>query len=87
MDLSQQINEQLKALTPESVEILDESGKHIGHAGARGGGSHFQLNIVSAHFSGKSRVDRHRMIYTALGPLMQHAIHALAINARTPDEL
>ncbi len=87
MELSQQINEKLKVFAPLSVEILDESGLHIGHAGAKGGGSHFQLNIVSHHFSGKSRVERHRMIYAALGTLMQHAIHALAINARNPDEL
>ena len=87
MDLSRQISEHLKTLAPQSLEILDESGHHVGHEGAKGGGSHFQLNIVSQHFSGKGRIERHRMIYAALGPLMQHAIHALAINARTPDEL
>jgi BolA protein len=87
MDLAQRITSGLSVLAPESVELLDESGRHIGHAGARDGGSHFRLDIVSRQFAGKSRLERHRMVYRALGPLMQREIHALAINARTPDEL
>jgi BolA protein len=68
------------------LEIIDESHKHAGHAGARDGGGHYVLNIVSAQFSGKNTVARHRMIYSALGELMKREIHALTILARAPDE-
>ena len=87
MDLSKAIRERLGALEPQSVDLLDESGEHAGHAGAKAGGSHFRLTIVSPRFSGKDQIARHRMIYEALGPLMQREIHALAIRALTPDEL
>jgi BolA protein len=87
MNLVQRINEHLATLGPEAIELFDESGNHIGHEGAKGGGSHFRLDIVSRHFAGKSRLERHRMIYDCLRDLMQREIHALAINARTPDEL
>jgi BolA protein len=85
-DLVSLIRERLGSLEAESMELFDESGSHIGHAGYREGGSHFRVDIVSRHFEGKSTVARHRMIYQALGPLMHGEIHALAINARTPDE-
>lgn len=68
------------------MELFDDSGRHVGHAGARDGGSHFRLGIVSLRFAGKSRLERHRMVYGALGELMHREIHALAIDARTPDE-
>jgi len=87
MDLSQAIRERLAALEPQSIDLLDETGKHAGHAGARAGGNHFRLTIVSPRFSGKDQIARHRMIYAALGSLMQREIHALAIQALTPDEL
>ena len=87
VNLVQRINEHLACLSPVSIELFDESGSHIGHEGAKGGGSHFRLDIVSGHFAGKSRLERHRMIYHCLGDLMHREIHALAINARTPDEL
>lgn len=87
MDLAATIRERLAGLDPLSVELLDESGRHVGHAGAAGGGSHFRLSIVSSRFTGKNTLARHRMVYEALGPLMQREIHALAVNARTPDEL
>lgn len=87
MDLPAAIREKLAALEPQSVELLDESGLHAGHAGARAGGSHFRLAIVSPLFRGKDVKARHRMIYAALGPLMQREIHALAIRALAPDEL
>ena len=87
MDLSEAIRERLAALDPQSMDLLDESGKHAGHAGAKAGGSHFRLTIVSPRFSGKDQIARHRMIYEVLGPLMQREIHALAIRALTPDEL
>jgi BolA protein len=87
MDLPSAIRERLAALDPQSVELLDESGRHVGHAGAAAGGSHFRLVIVSPRFAGLDKLGRHRMVYTALGPLMQREIHALAIQALAPDEL
>ncbi|MCW5575447.1 MAG: BolA family transcriptional regulator [Burkholderiales bacterium] len=81
------IQEKLATLTPESVEILDESGLHVGHAGARDGGGHYQLVIVSGAFSGQPLQARHRMVYAALGTLMHREIHALAIKAYAPDEI
>jgi BolA protein len=87
MQLSAEIRERLAALEPRSVELLDESGRHVGHAGAAAGGSHFRLVIVSQHFAGKDKLARHRMVYAALGPLMQREIHALALQALAPDEL
>lgn len=74
------------ALAPTRLEIQDDSAKHAGHEGARGGGGHFSVQIVSAEFSGKSLVERHRMVYGALGDAMQSEIHALSIQAKTPDE-
>ncbi|MEO8332959.1 MAG: BolA family protein [Gallionella sp.] len=76
----------LAALEPVSLDIIDESHKHAGHAGARDGGGHYVLNIVSAHFAGKNTVARHRMIYLALGTMMKQEIHALTIQAHAPDE-
>jgi len=87
MELSAEIRERLAALEPRSVELLDESGRHAGHAGAAAGGSHFRLVIVSQRFAGRDKLARHRMVYAALGPLMQREIHALAIQALAPDEL
>lgn len=86
MTLAERITASLASLAPEALDILDESGQHLGHAGYRPGGSHFQVDIVSAQFAGKSRIERHRMVYAALGNVMQD-VHALAINARAPDEL
>lgn len=82
----QQIRERLEALAPEQLELIDESALHIGHEGAKGGGGHYRLTIVSAAFVGKSTVARHRLVYDALGPMMRREIHALAIRALTPDE-
>ena len=87
MTLTETIRERLSALEPQSVELLDESGRHVGHAGAAAGGSHFKLVIVSPRFAGLDKLERHRMVYAALGPLMQREIHALAIQALAPDEL
>jgi BolA protein len=87
MNVGTAIRERLAALDPQSIELLDESASHAGHAGARAGGGHFRLTVVSQRFAGRDKLARHRMIYAALGPLMQHEIHALAINAFAPDEL
>jgi BolA protein len=81
------MRERLAALVPDLVEIYDESVEHLGHAGAKAGGGHYQLLIVARAFEGESRVARHRMIYAALGTLLEREIHALAINAYTPEEL
>jgi len=85
-DLAARMRQHLSVLAPDALDIADDSADHAGHAGAAGGG-HFHLTIVSRNFAGKSRVERHRMIYAALKPLMLHEIHALAINAHSPDEL
>lgn len=81
------MREKLAVLAPESMEILDESGAHVGHAGARDGGGHYQLIIVSRAFANQPPQARHRMVYDALGSLMQREIHALAIKAYAPDEI
>ena len=75
-----------KALAPVALEILDEGHKHVGHAGARDGRGHFALEIASAAFAGKSSLARHRMVYEALGDMMQTDIHALSIRAIVPGE-
>lgn len=76
----------LAALDPAAIEIDDDSHKHKGHAGARGGGGHYRLLVVSPRFAGLSTMQRHRMVYDSLAPLMQSEIHAVSITARTPDE-
>lgn len=81
------IRHQLSALEPERLEIEDQSHLHAGHAGARTGGGHFAVLIVSQHFSGKSLLERHRMVYRALQKAMQTEIHALSIKAYAPGEL
>ena len=87
MSVADQIREKLAALAPESISVEDESAQHAGHAGARGGGGHYRLVIVSARFAGKPLQARHRLVYEALGPLMHREIHALAISAYAPDEI
>ena len=73
-------------LQPAELELVDDSAAHAGHAGAREG-SHFNVRIVSAKFAGLPRISRHRLVYDALRPWMAEGIHALAIDARTPDEV
>jgi len=87
MDVRGRIQERLAGLAPESLEVLDESAQHAGHEGARGGGGHYRLTIVSPRFEGQSMQARHRMVYDALGPLMTNEIHALAIKAYAPGEI
>jgi BolA protein len=74
------------ALDPVAIELADESALHAGHEGARGGGGHYRLTIVSPRFRGQSTLARHRLVYGALGELMKRDIHALAIRALTPEE-
>jgi BolA protein len=75
------------ALAPARLDLVDESARHAGHAGARPQGeSHFRLTIVAAAFVGRSRLERQRLVFAALGDLMQSEIHALTITALTPAE-
>jgi BolA protein len=87
MGTDQLIRERLARLAPESLEVFDDSQEHAGHAGAKQGGGHYQVMIVSAHFAGKNMIARHRLIYEALSDLMQTRIHALAIRAYAPQEM
>ena len=81
------IRERLATLQPQRLDLVDESGQHAGHAGARpSGGSHWQLTIVSEAFRGKAPLARHRMVYEALGDLMERDIHALRIEAFAPPQ-
>ncbi|MBV8343167.1 MAG: BolA family transcriptional regulator [Gammaproteobacteria bacterium] len=73
------------ALAPRSLEIIDDSARHVGHTGARGGG-HFRVTLVAEAFRGRSQLERHRLVYAALAPLMSGAVHAVNIIARAPDE-
>ena len=74
------------AFDPEELDVVDDSHRHAGHAGARDGRGHFQVRILSRRFAGKRTVERHRMVYAALGPLMQTDIHALGLVAMSPDD-
>jgi BolA protein len=75
-----------EAFAPLHLDVLDEGHRHRGHAGAAGGGGHFRVTIVSQVFAGHSRVERHRMLYAALGDAVGTDIHALALHAWTPEE-
>jgi BolA protein len=87
MSVAARIRERLAVLEPLDLDLVDESAKHAGHAGAQpGGNTHWRLTIVSPRFAGQPTVARHRMVYQALGELMQNPIHALAITARAPEE-
>ena len=74
-----------EALTPRTLEIIDDSARHAGHPGARAGG-HFRVTLVAEAFRGRSQLERHRLVYAALAPLMSSAVHALNIIARAPGE-
>jgi BolA protein len=87
VNVAEEIRRRLEALSPTRLDLIDESAQHAGHAGASpGGNTHWRLTLVSAEFAQKSTVARHRMVYQALGELMQHPIHALAITAKAPGE-
>ncbi len=86
-DTADRIRTRLSALEPLAIEVTDDSANHIGHAGAASGGGHYQLRLVSARFTGQSRIERHRLVYHLLAELMQREIHALAMNLLAPDEV
>jgi BolA family transcriptional regulator, general stress-responsive regulator len=74
-----------QTLAPLSIEVVDDSASHAGHAGAREGG-HYRVTLVAPAFAGRPQVERHRMVYSAVAPLMGRGIHALSIDAQAPDE-
>ena len=88
MTVEQSIREKLaQAFAPEALEVVNESHNHAGHAGSPGGGeSHYAIKVVSSSFTGKSRVERHRMVNSVLAEELAGKIHALAITALSPEE-
>jgi BolA protein len=74
-----------QAFAPTTLEIVDDSAAHAGHAGARSGG-HYRVKLVAEAFRGHSSLERHRLIYAAVAPLLSGSVHALNIVARTPEE-
>ncbi|KAB7766061.1 BolA family protein [Xanthomonas maliensis] len=74
------------ALAPSALEVVDDSHRHAGHAGARDGRGHYNVRIVSTAFAGKALLARHRAVYAAVGDMMQTDIHALSIQAFAPGE-
>jgi len=87
MNTLERIEQKLATLAPVQVDLRDESSAHVGHTGAARGGGHYRLTIISSQFAGKPTQIRHRMVYSALGDMLQSEIHALSINAYTPDEI
>lgn len=86
-DRTQQIEALLtEALSPVKLLIKDQSHLHAGHAGAKDGRGHFDVTIVTEQFAGVNRLGRHKMVYAALGKLMESDIHAIQIKALTPSE-
>lgn len=75
-----------RELQPIRLEVVDDSHRHVGHAGARDGRGHFTVEVVSAAFTGRSLLARHRAVYAAVGDMMDTDIHALAIVAAAPEE-
>lgn len=83
----QAIEAAVQAAFPDArLTLVDESHKHAGHEGARDGRGHFDLKLVSSAFRGQRPLARHRLVYTALGPLMETDIHALRLTTLTPEE-
>lgn len=73
-----------KAFAPVVLEVIDDSHRHAGHAGAKDGRGHFRVHIVSERFAGTKPLERHRMVYAALGRMMETDIHAVSVVAETP---
>ena len=85
MHMIEVIKDRLASLEPFALEIEDDSAAHAGHKGNMGGG-HFNIRITSSHFSEKSQIMRHRLIYQALGDLIPQQIHAISIVAIAPND-
>jgi BolA protein len=75
----------IAAFAPVELEVIDESHKHKGHPGARDGRGHFRVKIVSPRFAGRKPIECHRMVYAALGPLLETDIHALSVHAAATE--
>lgn len=88
MEYAIRIREKLTAgLAPDALEIIDESDRHAGHAGADAKGeTHFHVTIVASAFAGRSRVERQRMVYALLADELAERVHALGLTTRTPAE-
>jgi BolA protein len=82
----ERIRARLAVLAPLELAVEDDSAQHAGHEGARSGGGHYRLRMVSERFSGLPRMARHRLVYDALHDLMQRDIHALSMNLLAPGE-
>ena len=76
----------MRALSPEHLEVVDDSARHAGHAGAASGGGHYRVLIVSESFRGRDLISRQRAVYAALGDAMQTTVHALELQTLTPEE-
>ena len=86
MTIAETLQGRLAPLSPILVDIHDDSAEHAGHAGAAAGGGHFSLVIVSKAFTGQNRLARHRAVLERVGDLIPHPVHALAIQAYSPEE-
>ena len=83
----ERLSERLRKLEPEHLEIIDDSHRHAGHAGAADGRGHFTVVVVSKRFAGMNTVRRHRLVYEVVGDMMITDVHALSIQAHAPGEL
>lgn len=87
MDTAARIEARLReGFSPAELTLVDESHLHAGHAGARGGGGHYRVRLVSARFQGMPLLDRHRAVYQCLAEEMRGAVHALALTTLAPGE-
>lgn len=86
-DFEALLRARLAPLSPSRLELIDDSARHAGHEGAKGGGGHYRLLIVSAAFAGRNTLARHRLVHEALGELMRGRIHALSIRSLAPEEV
>jgi BolA protein len=86
MNVADEIRQRLAVLQPSHLEIVDESALHVGHEGAKSGGGHYRMVIVSPLFAGQGTVRRHRLVYEALGTLMKREIHAMSMTTLSLEE-
>jgi BolA protein len=86
MNVADEIRQRLAILQPSQLEIVDESALHAGHEGAKSGGAHYRMMIVSPLFTGQGTIKRHRLVYDALGTLMKREIHAMSMTTLSPEE-
>lgn len=87
MNVAEEIRRRLAILQPERLEIVDQSALHAGHEGAKAGGGHYHVTIVSPMFAGEKTMKRHRLVYDALGAMMKAEIHAMSMKTLSPEEV